>query len=154
MSRLLLENSNKAAEQTLGTSEKDLIPKQNQDTLFIAFKIPQKSEDIRKQARQITRLKTADPTTTRLLFRKVAKGLDDKDFVITQYELRIKQLKARVLQLEPRKQRKVVTSPNSKFADIEAIYRAQVAAGDRQDVLLDSDSLISVVSTLSYITIE
>ena len=83
MSRLLLENSNKAAEQTPGTSEKDLIPEWNQDTSFITFKTPQKSEDIRKQARQITRLKTADPTTTRLLFRKVAKGLDDKDFVIT-----------------------------------------------------------------------
>ena len=47
-----------------------------------------------------------------------------------------------------------MTSPNSKFADIEAIYRAQVVAGDRQDVPLDSDSLVSIVSTLSHITIE
>ena len=90
MSRLLLENSNKAAEQTPGTSKKDLIPEQNQDSLFITFKTPQKSKDIRKQARQIMRLETTDPATTRLLFRKVAKGLDNKDFVITQYELRIK----------------------------------------------------------------
>ena len=47
-----------------------------------------------------------------------------------------------------------MTSPNSKFADIEAIYRAQVEAGDRPNVPLDSDGLISVVSTLSHITIE
>ena len=58
-----------------------------------------------------------------MLFRKVGKGLDDKDYVITQHELRIKQLEARVLQLEPRKRRKVITSPNSKFVDIEAIYK-------------------------------
>jgi hypothetical protein len=43
------------------------------------------------------------------------------------------QLEARVLQLEPRKRHKVVTSPNSRFADIEAIYKAQVKARDRQN---------------------
>ena len=47
-----------------------------------------------------------------------------------------------------------MTSPNSKFADIEAIYRAQVEARDRLNILLDSDSVISVASTLSHITIE
>jgi hypothetical protein len=56
--------------------------------------------------------------------------------------------------LEPRKRRKVVISPNSKFADIEAIHRAQVVAGDCQDVLLDSDGLVSIASTLSHITME
>ena len=154
MNRLLLENSNKAVDQNLGSSGKDLVPEWNQDSSFIAFKTPQKSEDIREQARQITGLETADPATTRVLFRKVAKGLDSKDFVIAQHELRIKQLEARVLQLEPRKRRKVVTSPNSRFADIEAIYKAQIAAGDRQNVLLDSDGLVSIASTLSHITIE
>ena len=96
----------------------------------------------------------ADFATARVLFRKVAKGLDNKDFVIAQYERRIKQLEARVLQLEPRKRQKVVTSPNSKFADIEAIYTAQVKAGDRPNVPLDSDGLINVASTLSHITIK
>ena len=57
---------------------------------LVAFKTPQKSEDIREYIRQITRLKTADSVTTRVLFKKVAKGLDDKDFVIVQYERRIK----------------------------------------------------------------
>ena len=101
MSQLLLENSSKVAEQTPGTSEKDLVPEWIQDSSFITFQTPQKSEDIRKQARQITRLDTTDTAITRLLFKKVAKGLDNKDFVITQQVLRIKQLKARVLQLEP-----------------------------------------------------
>jgi hypothetical protein len=58
-------------------------------------------------------------------------AFNKKDFVIAQHESRIKQLEARVLQLEPRKRRKIVTSPNSKFADIKAIYKIQVAAGNR-----------------------
>lgn len=47
-----------------------------------------------------------------------------------------------------------MTSPNSKFADIEHIYKAQVEAGDRSIVSLNFDDVISVVSTLSHITIE
>ena len=154
INRLLLENSNKAAEQTLGTSAKDLVPEQNQDQSLVAFKTPQKSEDIREHARQITGLEMANPATARVLFRKISKGLDNKDFVIAQHERRIQQLKARVIELQPRKRWKVVTSPNSKFADIEKIYKAQVEAGDRPNIPLDSDGVISVVSMLSHITIE
>ena len=51
---------------------------------------------MREQARQIMGLGTADPATARVLFRKVAKGLDTKDFVIIQHKRRIKQLEARV----------------------------------------------------------
>jgi hypothetical protein len=43
------------------------------------------------------RLRDADSITYRVLFRKVIKGLDEKDFIIAQYKLRIKQLEARVL---------------------------------------------------------
>lgn len=89
-----------------------------------------------------------------MLFRKVAKGIDQKDFVIAQHELRIKQLEARVLQLEPRKRRKVQTSPNSRFANIGGIREAQIAAGDRPIEQLESDSFASIASTLSHITIE
>ena len=38
--------------------------------------------DIREQARQITRLGIADLATVKVLFKKVAKCLDNKDFVI------------------------------------------------------------------------
>jgi hypothetical protein len=154
MNRLLLENNNKSVEQTPGISRKRLIPEWNQDRSLIPWKTPQKNKNIREQARQITGLKTTNPATTRILFRKIAKSLDKKDFVIAYHESRIKQLETRVLQLEPKKRRKIVTSPNSKFADIKAIYKTQVAAGDRQDVLLDSDGFASIASTLSHITIE
>jgi hypothetical protein len=58
------------------------------------------------------------------------------------------------MQLEPRKRRKVVTSPNSRFANINDIIRAQIAASDCPNVLLDSDRAASIGSTLSHITIN
>ena len=93
-------------------------------------------------------------TTYRVLFRKVTKSLDTKDFVIAQQELRIKQLEARVLQLEPRKRRKVKTSPNSKFIGIKAIRKAQIEAGDRQ--IKDEDSILSEDNdlTMDYIIVQ
>ena len=90
----------------------------------------------------------------RVLFRKLAKGINEKDFVITQQEHKIKQLESRIMQLEPRKRRKVVISPNSRFADINDIIRAQITAGDRPNVLLDLDGAASIGSTLSHITIN
>ena len=115
--------------------------------LLVAFTTPQKSEDIRDYACQITRFKIADLTTAKVLFRKVAKGLNNKDFVIAQHKRRIKQL-------EPKKWQKVVTSPNSRFTNIKAIYKAKIEAKDRQNVPLDSNSLVSIASTLSHITIK
>jgi hypothetical protein len=66
-------------------------------------------------------LRDTDAATYRVLFRKVAKSLDNKDYVIAEQELRIKQLEARLEQLGPRKRRKVRTSPNSKFTEIDTI---------------------------------
>jgi hypothetical protein len=154
INRLLLENSNKPNKQTPVASGKDLVPEWNQTRSFIPWEIPLKSQDVRQWARQITGLETTDSATTRVLFRKMAKSLDDKDFLIAQHELRIKQLEARVQQLEPRKRRKVQTSPNSKFANIKAIRRSQIEARERQNVLVDSDGFASIASTLSHITIE
>ena len=124
ISRLLLENSNKPANLSLETLKEVLVPKQNQNRSVIKLQTLKKSEDIREQARQITELKTINSVTAKVLFRKVTKGIDQKDFVIAQQELRIKQLERRVVQLEPRKRRKVQTSPNSKFVSIKAIIRA------------------------------
>jgi 4-hydroxybenzoate polyprenyltransferase len=107
MNRLLLENSNKSTKQASKALEKEPVPDWSIEGSFIEWETPLKGKDIREQARQITSLKDTDSATCRVLFRKVAKGLDQKDFVIAQHELRIKQLEARVVQLELRKRRKV-----------------------------------------------
>jgi hypothetical protein len=82
INRLLLENSNKPDDTTPETLREVPVPKWNQDSLFGEWWTPQKSKDAREQAWQITGLRTTDFATARVLFRKVAKGLDKKDFVI------------------------------------------------------------------------
>jgi hypothetical protein len=63
-------------------SGKDLVPELNQARLFIPWEILLKNQDIRQQARQITGFETTNSATTRVLFRKIAKSLDNKDFLI------------------------------------------------------------------------
>ena len=82
MSRLLLENSNKPVKPTPKTSGKVPVPEWNQDGSFIAWETPKKGEDIRGQASKIAELGDIDLSTRRVLFRKIAKGIDEKDFVI------------------------------------------------------------------------
>lgn len=69
--------------------------------------------------------------TRRLLFRKIAKGINEKDYELGKAKMKIRELEERLEQLKPKKRRKVQTSPNSKFVTIRAIYKAQIAAGDR-----------------------
>ena len=154
MNRLLLENSNQQDEQVSETSRNKLVLDWNLDKSMVAWVTPQKSKDIRKQARQILVLGETNPSTCRVLFRKVAKGLDDKDFIIAKQELQIKQLEARVEQLEPRKRRKVQTSPNSRFTGIGAVREAQIEAGDRQIELEDFELSDDTISIIDYIEVE
>lgn len=53
---------------------------------MVVFKTPRKSNDVREHARPIIGPELADAATARVLFRKISKGLDDKDFVIAQHE--------------------------------------------------------------------
>jgi hypothetical protein len=115
---------------------------------------PKKLEDLRDDIHQISQLGKVDLPMARVLFRKVSKGWDERDFVIAQHERRIQQLEARVVQLEPRKRRKVRTSPNSKFVGIEEIRKAQIEVGDREIDEEDEDNIVQLSSTLSHITIN
>jgi hypothetical protein len=67
--------------------------------------------------------------TQRLLFRKVEKGYDEKDWQLKMALRENELLKARLEAMAPVKRKKVETSPNSRFVNIRAIRRAQIAAG-------------------------
>ena len=82
MNRLLLENSNKQVTRAPKTLEEELVLDQNVDSSFIYWETPNGGKELREQARQITRLRDANSITYRVLFRKVIKGLDKKDFCI------------------------------------------------------------------------
>ena len=141
MSRLLLENSNNIVEPALKE-----VPslEQNQNRSFIEQETLTKGRDIQEQASKIIGLRDTNVLTRKMLFKKIAKGIDKKDFVIAKHKRRIQELEAKIEQLEPRKRRKVKTSPNSKFARIDAIKRAQIEARDREikekDMALSDDS--------------
>ena len=82
MNRLLLENSNKPADLSSETLGKVLVLEWNQNRSVIELWTPEKSEDIREQARQIIKLETVNSVTAKVLFRKITKGINQKDFVI------------------------------------------------------------------------
>jgi hypothetical protein len=67
--------------------------------------------------------------TRRLLFRKVEKGYDEKDWQLKMALRENEVLKAKLEAAAPLKRRKVETSPNSRFVNIRAIRRAQIEAG-------------------------
>lgn len=154
MNRLLLENSNQFDDQAPGASQKVQTPEWYDSNSKRKFQTPQKVGDVREQVNQITRLQTVDTATSRVLFRSITKGLEQKDFVIAQQEMKIRQLENRLVQLQPRKRRKVEASPNSRFVNIKHIMRAQREAGERPNMPSDSDDTTTLASTLSHITIE
>ena len=63
-------------------------------------------------------------------------------------------MEAKVEQLEPKKRRKVRTNPNSKFAGIKAIKKAQIKARNRQIEVEDSNVSTDSSSTLFCIEIK
>jgi 4-hydroxybenzoate polyprenyltransferase len=70
------------------------------------------------------------PTRThRQLFQKVTKAFDTLDYNMAFLRKENEALKAQLEAIKPRKRKRVDTDPNTLFAGIEAIHRAQVAVG-------------------------
>lgn len=88
-----------------------------------------KKDELRGQLRLSSEGKY-DKNTQRLLFRKIQKSFDEKDYQIAVAQQKIEALESQVEAGRARKRRRVQTDPNSKFADIESIRRAQIDAGD------------------------
>jgi 4-hydroxybenzoate polyprenyltransferase len=151
MSRLLLENSNQELE--IDASE-DLQTIKEVEESSIIWSTPKAGKEFRLQLNTLTKTSHDNLPTRRLLFKKAVKAFDQKDFALGQAEMKIQQLEAKLDQLQPRKKRKVQTSPNSKFADIQAIQRAQIAAGDQEIVPIDSDSVGDSEATEDCIEVE
>ncbi|KAK4222708.1 hypothetical protein QBC38DRAFT_518634 [Podospora fimiseda] len=137
MSRLLLENSN----NTVGLNE-PLYPPQTPVSRLptqvagigqaVQITTPRKKTDLRGHLNNLA-IRRQDLSTRRLLFRKVEKAFDEKDFELARLQQENESLKARLEAARPSKRRKVVTDPNSQFASIEQIHRAQIEAGRIED---------------------
>nr|AER39694.1 transposase [Verticillium dahliae] len=136
LSPLLLENSTNATRSVKSTLDRAIgsraIQQYETATSAVTWSTPRKTVDLQVQLAQFNQLD--QPTNTqRLLFRKVRKGFEKKDYLIATQQRRIQVLEQQLGEARPRKKKKVRISPNSKFADIEAIHRAQIEAGDKED---------------------
>nr|XP_036576528.1 transposase [Colletotrichum truncatum]KAF6783285.1 transposase [Colletotrichum truncatum] len=92
-------------------------------TYIVAWSTPRKTVDLYVQLSLFSML-DKDQQTKRLLFRKFQKGFDEKEYQLATAEKKIAMLEAEVEAGMVRKRRKVQISPNSKFANIEAIHKA------------------------------
>ena len=89
-----------------------------------------------------------------MLFRKVIKGIDEKEYKLRKANIRIKELEEKLEHLRPKKKRKVQTSPNSKFAIIRAIKEAQITAGECQIIPIELESEGELDSIISCIEVN
>ena len=87
-------------------------------------------------------------------FRKVIKGIDEKEYELRKAIMKIKELEERLEYLRPKKKRKVQTSPNSRFVTTRAIREAQIAAGERRNAPVESESGGELDFTISCIGVD
>ena len=73
----------------------------------------------------------------------MTKGFDEKDNQLASAESKIQSLEMQLEAAKPKKRRKVRISPNSKFANIKAIKRAQNEANGILNEESESDVAIS-----------
>ena len=149
---MLLENSNSKEDTSQATQAFDrrLIIDSPQEILFT----PRKSTEIKAQVAKFQMLVDSDPSTQRLLFRKIIKGFEEQESVLADHSYRIQSLEVQLEKARPRKRMKVRTSPNSKFADIAMIRRTQLAAGEARPEEEDEEEANKSDSTLDCILIE
>jgi hypothetical protein len=98
---------------------------------------PKKSVDLALQLRAFQQTEGTS-ATSRVLFQKVRKAYDEKVIESTLQKRKIMALEATVESLRPFKKKAVQTDPNTKFATVVEIQRAQIAAGREVDSLANS----------------
>lgn len=154
MSPLLLENSNRSINTPIQGPQNVLTLPLEASNTSIQLNTPKAKRDIYQQMRTLASGSHDQLPTQRLLFRKIVKGIDEKDYELGKANIRIQELEARLEQLKPKKRRKVQTSPNSKFVTTRAIREAQIVARDRQIEPVESESEGDSDSTESCIEVN
>jgi hypothetical protein len=152
LSPLLLENSNSKKDTLQATQSfngRSVI-----DSPQEILSTPRKSTESKAQVARFHKLGDSNPSTQRLLFRKIIKGFEEQESVLADNGHRIQSLEVQLEKARPRKRMKVRTSPNSKFVDIVKIRRAQLAAGEGRPENNDEEEANKSDSTLDCILIE
>ncbi|TIC89448.1 Tripeptidyl-peptidase SED1 [Colletotrichum higginsianum] len=103
----------------------------------VVWSTPRKMKDLAGQLKLFTELEN-DAFTQRLLFRKVKKGFSEQAYELATAQHKLELLQAQVTNTAARKRRTVQIDPNTKFANIEDIQKAQIEAGEKEDITDES----------------
>jgi hypothetical protein len=152
ISPLLLENSNTKADTPQASQSTSSLS--TNDSLLVLLSTPRKSTEIKAQVARYQDLGNEDPSSQRLLFRKIIKGFKEQESTLAVQSYKIQSLEVQLEKARPRKRIKVRTSPNSKFADISSIQRTQIKAGETKIKQEEEDSGNKSYSTLDCILVE
>jgi ABC-type phosphate transport system auxiliary subunit len=87
------------------------------------------SQEVRRLVADYEHEKHSSPTQRRLL-KRIIKAYDEKETALTMASKRIEDLTAQIEASRKLKRKKVQIDPNAAFADIEAIRKAQIEAGE------------------------
>ena len=158
ISPLLLENSNKRLnpeDQTplIQTPISRLASQPTGTASGLEFVTPRKKKDLRGH---LAKLATGQQSlsTRRLLFRKFEKAFEEKDFELARLGQRLQAVETRLEATAKTRRKKVVPDPNSVFANIEDIHRAQVEAGRIEDTSAEESGSESSESEASCIVVR
>ncbi len=137
MSRLLVENSNNAAnlkdnEHLQQTPPPRLTSRPTLRAPRIELTTPRKKTDRRSCLDNLSTW-LSHPSTRRLLFRKFEKVFDEKDYQVAQLQQENEALKVRLEGSNTIRRKKVVPDPNERFVNIQQIRQAQAAVGRIED---------------------
>ena len=117
----------------------------------MVWKTFRKARELRDQGRQFLASVKPSPRD-RVWQRKVEKAFDKQTFKLAQAERKVKALEEALRLTTTTRRRKVQLDPNSSFASIVEVRRAQLAAGRDLDESSDS-SLTELSEAEDYIEI-
>ncbi|CCF41338.1 transposase [Colletotrichum higginsianum] len=103
----------------------------------VVWSTPRKMKDLAGQLKLFTELDN-DASTQRLLFMKVKKGFNEKAYELATAQHKLELLQAQVTNTTVRKRKAVQLDPNTKFATISDVQKAQVEAGEKEDTAGES----------------
>ncbi|CCF33276.1 hypothetical protein CH063_05495, partial [Colletotrichum higginsianum] len=103
----------------------------------VAWSTPRKMKDLAGQLKLFTELDN-DASTQRLLFIKVKKGFSEQSYKLATAQHNLELLQAQVTNNAARKRRTVQIDPNTKFANIKDIQKAQIEAGEKEGITDES----------------
>jgi 4-hydroxybenzoate polyprenyltransferase len=95
----------------------------------LIFQTSKQSRELRSLVHLYAREKHSSPTQ-RELFRKIIKAYDQKEFDLTMSSRKNEELTSQIEASRAFRKKKVIIDPNAVFADIEAIRKAKIEAGE------------------------